>query len=122
MSANDYYGGTAGAKSQYSRPSNLPPSSAHQNKTQERGYPPQQQQQYYQQQQHPGYYNQQGYNQQGYNQQGYNQQGYNQQGYNQQGHQQPVYVQQQPPQRGNEGCLAACLAALCICCTMDMLF
>ena len=119
MSANDYYGGTAGEKAQYSRPSNPPPSSTHQGSTQERGYPPQQQQQYYQQQpqQQPGYYNQQGYNQQGYNQQGYNQQGYNQQG-----QQQPVYVQQQPPKKGNEGCMTACLAALCICCTMDMLF
>ncbi|KAK5963904.1 uncharacterized protein PWA37_004242 [Arxiozyma heterogenica] len=33
-----------------------------------------------------------------------------------------MYVQQAPPQRGNNDCLAACLATMCLCCTLDMLF
>lgn len=41
------------------------------------------------------------------------------QGYYQQ---QPIYVQQQPPSRNNDDCLTACLAGLCICCTLDLLF
>ena len=65
-------------------------------------------------------------------QQGYNaygppppQGGYYQQqpgggGYYQQ-QQQPMYVQQQPRSGGNDSCLMGCLAALCVCCTLDML-
>ncbi|AOW05696.1 hypothetical protein B0I72DRAFT_133020 [Yarrowia lipolytica] len=96
-----------------------------------------------------GYYDQ-GYQQQGYQQQGGYNQGYNNQGgyYPQQGYQQgynqgypqqqagyaapppqpmyaqqPVYVQQQSPQRGGQDdCLMACLAAMCVCCTLEMLF
>lgn len=89
---------------------------AYNSQTQERGWGGHSQQQGYPQQ---GY--QQGYQQQGYPQQGY-QQGYPQQGgyYNQQ---QPQYtVQQQRPSGGGGGCLTGCLAALCVCCTLDMLF
>lgn len=76
--------------------------------TQDRGYQPQYQQQGAYPPQQGGYYQQQ---------QGYPppQQG----GYYQQ--QQPVYVQQQRT-LNNDGCLMACLAALCICCTLDVLF
>jgi len=66
------------------------------------------------------HYQQQGYQQ--YPQQGY-QQGYPQQGGGYYAQQQPVYVQQQHPSGGGgEGCLMGCLAALCVCCTLDMLF
>ncbi|KAF3988391.1 hypothetical protein FT663_00832 [Candidozyma haemuli var. vulneris] len=91
---------------------------------QQRGYgggPPQQQQGY-------GGYPQQGYGGGGYQQQpgyggpppqgyGYPQGG----GYYQQQPQQQYYVQQKRSS-GNESCLMACLAGLCICCTLDMLF
>ncbi|CAL9735338.1 hypothetical protein MOSE0_H03620 [Monosporozyma servazzii] len=101
MSANEYYGDN---KQQYSRPS-VPPPSQNTSQYQERGYPPQQQQPpYYQQQQQPQYYQQQ-----------------QQPQYYQQQPQQPIYVQQQAPQRGNDDCMTACLAAMCICCTLDML-
>lgn len=71
---------------------------------------------HHQQQQYGGGYPpQQGYYQQP--QQGYYQQP--QQGYYQQ--QQPVYVQQQG-RSSSDGCLTGCLAALCVCCTLDMLF
>ena len=33
-----------------------------------------------------------------------------------------MYVQQQPRSGGNDSCLMGCLAALCVCCTLDMLF
>ncbi|CUM64639.1 uncharacterized protein PRCAT00002248001 [Priceomyces carsonii] len=72
-----------------------------------------------------GGYQHGGYQQGGYPQQGgyYQQGGYPQQGGYQQGgyQQQPMYVQQNRSS-GTEGCLAACLAAMCICCTLDMLF
>ena len=32
-----------------------------------------------------------------------------------------MYVQQQPRSGGNDSCLMGCLAALCVCCTLDML-
>ncbi|CAK9441510.1 uncharacterized protein LODBEIA_P53780 [Lodderomyces beijingensis] len=35
--------------------------------------------------------------------------------------QQPMYVQQQRTDNNND-CLMACLAAMCICCTLDMIF
>lgn len=72
-----------------------------------------------------GYHQQQGYGQgpppNAYYQQqpgyggGYPQQG----GYYQQ--QQPMYVQQQRSSN-NQDCLLACLAALCVCCTLDAIF
>lgn len=89
------------------------------------GYQAQSQPQYNQQTQDRGYGGgygggyQQGYQQQGYQQQGYPQQG----GYYNAPPQQPMYVQQQRPSGGgSEGCLMGCLAALCVCCTLDMLF
>lgn len=42
-------------------------------------------------------------------------------GYYQQQPQQQYYVQQKRSS-GNENCLMACLAGMCICCTLDMLF
>lgn len=99
-----------------------------------RGYAPQGQPQY--QQGYGGGNPQQGYGggyQQGYGgappqggygggyQQGYGG-GYPQGGgYYQQQPQQQYYVQQKQSS-GNESCLMACLAGLCICCTLDMLF
>ncbi|KAL6944691.1 hypothetical protein ACO0RG_001436 [Hanseniaspora osmophila] len=126
MSANEYYSQST-EKQQYTRPSG-PPQQQHQysqTETHDRGYAPQQQ--YYQQQQPQQQgYSQQGYPQQGYQQQGYPQQGYPQQGYQQQGYyqqqQQPMYVQQPKPTNNNQDCLTACLAAMCVCCTLDMLF
>lgn len=96
------------------------------------GYTAQSQPQYNQQTQDRGYggggygggYQQQGYQQQGY-QQGYQQGGYppQQGGYYNAQPQQPMYVQQQRPSGDAGGsCLMACLAALCVCCTLDMLF
>ncbi|MDC6271523.1 hypothetical protein PP707_04425 [Acetobacter pasteurianus] len=35
--------------------------------------------------------------------------------------QQPMYVQQQRSSNNND-CLMACLAAMCVCCTLDMIF
>ena len=104
MSANEYYGDS---KQQYQRPS-VPPPSQGVNYNDTRGYPPQQQQQYYQAppQQQPQYY----------------QQPQPQYYQHQPAPQQPIYVQQQAPQRGNEDCLTGCLAAMCLCCTLDMLF
>ncbi|AWU75309.1 uncharacterized protein C5L36_0B05555 [Pichia kudriavzevii] len=62
-----------------------------------------------------GYYQQQPPQQQYYQQQPPQQQYYQQQP-------QPVYVQQQQPQKDNNDCCMACLAALCVCCTLDALF
>ncbi|AMD19081.1 HBR180Wp [Eremothecium sinecaudum] len=36
--------------------------------------------------------------------------------------QNPVYVQQQPQSNSYNSCLGACLAGMCLCCTLDMLF
>jgi hypothetical protein len=115
------------SKQEYEPPTGQPPSWSQSNPL---GYVPQAQPSYGHDNQQRGYgapphgY-QQGYPppQQGY-QQGYPppQQGYpppQQGGYYQQ--QQPMYVQQQRLSN-NEGCLMACLAALCVCCTLDMLF
>ncbi|EEU04953.1 YDL012C-like protein [Saccharomyces cerevisiae JAY291] len=108
MSAQDYYGNSASKQSVYSRPSAPPPGYETASRgyapsqSQQNYYPPQQQQQQYQQQ--PQYYQQQ------------------QPQYYQQHPQQPIYVQQQPASSGNEDCLAGCLAGLCLCCTLDMLF
>ncbi|CAB4257184.1 similar to Saccharomyces cerevisiae YBR016W Tail-anchored plasma membrane protein containing a conserved CYSTM module [Maudiozyma barnettii] len=99
MSAQDYYGSS---KAQYNKPNNDPRAQQHYQQQQNRGYQPQQQQQYqqppqyYQQPQQPQYYQQQP--------------------------QQPIYVQQQAPQRGNDDCLAACLAAMCVCLTLNVIF
>ncbi|KAK5779365.1 hypothetical protein RI543_003256 [Arxiozyma heterogenica] len=79
-----------------------------------RGLPPQQGQ-YYQSQPQPQLQLQPPYQQQQQQQQYYPYQ-------NQQHPSQPMYVQQAPPQRGNNDCLAACLATMCLCCTLDMLF
>ncbi|CDK24416.1 unnamed protein product [Kuraishia capsulata CBS 1993] len=69
---------------------------------------------YYQQQPQQGYY------QQGPPQGGYYQQ---QQPMYYQQQQQPVYVQQQQPAQGNNAdCLTACLAGMCLCCTLDAIF
>ncbi|KAI5967152.1 hypothetical protein CANMA_003209 [Candida margitis] len=73
-----------------------------------------------------GYHQQQGYGQgpppNAYYQQ---QPGYGGGGYPQQGgyypQQQPMYVQQQRSSN-NQDCLLACLAALCVCCTLDAIF
>lgn len=72
-------------------------------------------------QQQPYYQPQQGY-QQGYNgppQQGYYQ-GQPQGGYYQQQPQQQYYVQQK--KSNNNDCLMGCLAAMCVCCTLDAIF
>ncbi|KAG7664793.1 uncharacterized protein J8A68_001675 [[Candida] subhashii] len=110
------------SKEEYQPPTGAPPSWSQGNNT---GYSPQAQPVYNQQTQDRGYG---GYPQQGYPPpppQGYYQQpGYGApppQGYYQAQPQQPMYVQQQSSSN-NEGCLMACLAALCICCTLDMLF
>ncbi|SMN22924.1 similar to Saccharomyces cerevisiae YBR016W Tail-anchored plasma membrane protein containing a conserved CYSTM module [Maudiozyma saulgeensis] len=98
MSAQDYYGSS---KVQYNRPNNNSQTQQYSQHQQNRGYQPQQQQQYqqppqyYQQPQQPQYYQQP---------------------------QQPIYVQQQPPQRGNDDCLTACLAAMCVCLTLNVIF
>ncbi|KAK6457959.1 uncharacterized protein RJT20DRAFT_27876 [Scheffersomyces xylosifermentans] len=110
-------------KDEYAPPTGAPPNwgASNQYQSQQGGYIPQAQPTYHNQQQDRGY----GGYQQGYGgpppQQQY---GYGapppQQGYYQQ-QQQPMYVQQQKSSN-NEGCLMACLAALCVCCTLDMLF
>ncbi|KAI5950687.1 hypothetical protein KGF57_004235 [Candida theae] len=68
-----------------------------------------------------GYHQQQGYGQ-GPPPNAYYQQ---QQAYPPQGgyypQQQPMYVQQQRTNNNND-CLMACLAAMCICCTLDAIF
>lgn len=64
-----------------------------------------------------GYYPQEYY--QGAPAAGYYPQQYPQYGYNGYG-QQPGYVQQ-PYGRSNDGCLYACLASMCLCCTIDAL-
>lgn len=103
-----------GDKNQGSSGYNAAPAPSYNNQSQERGWGGQQ-----------GGYPQQGGYQQGYPpQQGGYQQGYPpQQGgyYNQQ---QPQYVvqQQKPSKGGGGGCLTGCLAAMCVCCTLDMLF
>ncbi|CAH2353411.1 cysteine-rich and transmembrane domain-containing protein [[Candida] railenensis] len=116
------------SKQEYTPPTGQPPSwsEAGGSSNNHAGYVPQAQPSYNQNYQQRGYQPQyqqgppQGYYQQ---QQGYppQQGGYppQQGGYYQQ--QQPVYVQQQR-QSNNDGCLMACLAALCICCTLDVLF
>ena len=94
------------AKQYYQAPTEQPniPQNTHPNQqTSVRGFPPQQGQYY------PP-------------QPPYQQQYYPYQGQQQQHPQQPVYVQQAPPQRGNNDCLTACLATMCLCCTLDMLF
>ncbi|KAI5958738.1 TNA1 [Candida pseudojiufengensis] len=115
MSKNEYYntpeGPPPGFNQGYNQQgsSHIPPSQPSYNfQDQDRGF---------------GYHNQQqGYGQgpppQGY---GYGQPQYvpQPQGYYQQ--QQPMYVQQQRSSN-NEDCLMACLAAMCICCTLDMIF
>ncbi|KAM9940053.1 hypothetical protein OXX80_000480 [Metschnikowia pulcherrima] len=85
-----------------------------------RGYAPPQQPNYQQQAYQQGY-NQGGYGQGGYSQGGY-QQGPPQGGYYQQQPQQPYYVQQQKPSNNNSNCLMGCLAAMCLCCTLDAIF
>lgn len=131
-------------KAEYVPPTGPPPSWNHGGS--DKGYVPQAQPAYSAQEQdrgffggssgHQGGYNQ-GYGQQGYGgygqqgyggygQQGYGQHGGYQPGYGQQGgyyqQQQPMYVQQQRDSGGAESCLLACLGAMCICCTLDMLF
>lgn len=120
------------SKQEYAPPTGAPPNwSSSNNDSGHGGYVPQGQPAYSQQTQLRGYggHQQQGY-QQGYPQQGY-QQGYQQQGYQQQGYppqqggyyqqQQPMYVQQKP-QSNNNSCLMGCLAAMCLCCTLDAIF
>ncbi|QLQ80347.1 hypothetical protein HG537_0D03480 [Torulaspora globosa] len=106
MSANEYYSQSE-KKETFARPGAPPPGHGASNERGVFSQPPPQQQyyqqypqpQYQQQPQYPQYYQQQPPHQQ-----------------------QPIYVQQQPPRSGNEDCLTACLAALCICCTLDLLF
>ncbi|RKP28927.1 hypothetical protein METBISCDRAFT_28661 [Metschnikowia bicuspidata] len=43
-------------------------------------------------------------------------------GYYQQQPQQQYYVQQQPKKDNNSNCLMGCLAAMCLCCTLDAIF
>lgn len=123
------------SKQEYQAPTGAPPSWS-QSQSQSApgghsggGYVPQQQPAYNSQNQDRGFgHHQQGYGgpPQGYG--GYPPQGYgHQQGYPPQGQgyyqqQQPMYVQQQRGGGGGESCLMGCLGALCICCTLDMLF
>ncbi|CCE92018.1 uncharacterized protein TDEL_0D04340 [Torulaspora delbrueckii] len=120
MSAKEYYSQSE-TKETYNRP-NIPPpghgktagapNGQYVETQNERGF-------FSGNQQQPQYYQQQQYQQQQYPPQQYPQ--YYQQGPPQH-QQQPIYVQQQPPKSGNQDCLTACLAAMCICCTLDMLF
>ncbi|RCK65802.1 hypothetical protein Cantr_01623 [Candida viswanathii] len=118
MSKNEYF----------DKPSGPPPNYGNQNQSKSSNYVPQAQPNYSLQTQDRGMFHsnqpQQGYYQQHPPQQGYYQQGPPQGQYYQQPQyqQQPMYVQQQPRNDGNETCLMACLAALCVCCTLDMLF
>jgi hypothetical protein len=132
------------SKGEYIPPTGAPPSWAQDQSGQgaksSSGYVPQAQPSYNAHDQDRGYGGQGG--QGGYQQQGYGgyppaapqqlgyggypqqqQQGYppQQQGYYQQ-QQQPMYVQQKLSGTLNQGCLMGCLAALCLCCTLDMLF
>lgn len=124
------------SKQEYQAPTGAPPSWNQANLTSGGGYVPQQQPAYTPNDQDRGFggfggHHQQGYGG-GYQQGGYPPQGgygggYPQGGYPPQGQgyyqqQQPMYVQQQQRGGGSEGCLMACLGALCICCTLDMLF
>ena len=132
-------------------PKGPPPTWAESQSGQDGGYVPQAQPSYTPQNQDRGYFQshpgaqQGGYPQGGYHQGGYPQGGYPQGGYPHQGYQQgpnpyggyggyphpqqggyyqgqqPMYVQQNPG-GGGESWLWACLGALCICCTLDMLF
>lgn len=96
----------------YQAPQGPPPGQGNQNQSYYQG----EKGNMYQQQPQQGYYQQQQPPQQYYQQQP-------QQGYYQQQQPQPVYVQQQQPQQGrNDDCCMACLAALCVCCTLDALF
>ncbi|CAI5759945.1 unnamed protein product [Candida verbasci] len=113
MSKNEYFNAPEGAPPTYNTNQN------HQN-----SYVPQQQPSYNAQTQDRGFLgHQQGYGQppppQNYG--GYQQGGYQQYPQYYQQQQQPMYVQQQRTSN-NESCLMACLAAICICCTLDMLF
>lgn len=110
----------------YAPPTGAPPNWSEGNNTSSRGYVPQAQPAYGQQDQDRGW----GGGHQAYGggyQQGYPQQGYPQQGYPQQGggyyqQQQPMYVQQQHSSGAGGSCLMGCLAALCVCCTLDAIF
>ncbi|ODV65292.1 hypothetical protein HYPBUDRAFT_150658 [Hyphopichia burtonii NRRL Y-1933] len=119
------------AQDNYNPPTGAPPNWS---ESQGGGYAPQSQPSYQPQDQDRGVFGggQGGYPQQGYGgqpgygggyggQPGYGGGGYGQQGYYQQ--QQPMYVQQQGGGgAGASTCLTACLGALCVCCTLDMLF
>ena len=111
---NEYFDKPAGAPPNYGNQNQNTQQPNYSNQTQDRGMfsHNQPQQGYYQQPQ-------QGYYQQPPTGQYYQQQ---QQPYYQPQQQQPMYVQQQPRSGGNESCLMGCLAALCVCCTLDMLF
>ena len=120
------------AQDSYAPPTGAPPNWSESNNASSGGYVPQAQPAYGQQNQdrgwgggqHQGYGGgyQQGYPQQGYSQQGYPQQGYPQQGGYYQQQQQPMYVQQKHSSGGGQSCLMGCLAALCVCCTLDAIF
>lgn len=125
------------AQDSYAPPTGAPPNWSESNNASSGGYVPQAQPAYGQQNQDRGWGGdqqqgygggyQQGYAQQGYPQQGYAQQGYAQQGYPQQGgyyqqQQQPMYVQQKHSSGAGQSCLMGCLAALCVCCTLDAIF
>ncbi|SCW00212.1 LAFE_0B11914g1_1 [Lachancea fermentati] len=106
MSAAEYYNGASESKQQYVAPGAPAPSG---NYSSSRGYPQQNYgapQQAYYGNQPPQYYQQPPPQQPGYYQQ----------------QQQPIYVQQQRPTSNNQDCLTACLAGMCLCCTLDMLF
>ncbi|RLV82571.1 hypothetical protein JA9_003808 [Meyerozyma sp. JA9] len=122
------------SKQEYEAPTGAPPSWNQGNSTSGGGYVPQQQPAYTpndqdrgfggfggHQQGYGGGYQQGGYPPQGGYGGGYPQGGYPPQGQGYYQQQQPMYVQQQRG-GGSEGCLMACLGALCICCTLDMLF
>ena len=109
------------SKQEYQAPTGAPPSWNQANLTSGGGYVPQQQPAYTPNDQDRGFGGFGGHHQQGYGG-GYQQGGYPPQGQGYYQQQQPMYVQQQQRGGGSEGCLMACLGALCICCTLDMLF
>lgn len=116
------------SKDEYNPPTGAPPNWSqqpqdHQNYS---GYAPQAQPAYNQQTQDRGFggYHQQGYQPpppQGYYQQPGQYGAPPQGGYYQAQPQQPMYVQQQKTS-DNSSCLMGCLAAMCLCCTLDMIF
>ncbi|KAI5958739.1 uncharacterized protein KGF55_005738 [Candida pseudojiufengensis] len=128
MSKNEYFNTPDGPPPAFSQSQNQSSNQNHGNSS----YVPQAQPSYNTQQQDRafGYHHnqpQQGYgqgpppnayyqHQPGYGQPPY---GHPPQGYYQQ--QQPMYVQQQKSSNNND-CLMACLAAMCVCCTLDMIF